>query len=159
MWSHYGDKHKGICIEFDRPDKDFLDVIYSKNRFKFNLEDTTRRMLGYMLSNEQVDVNDIRLIKCVSKPFIVKSLDWKYEEEVRRILSTTTEDVIIKNDLMLFNMPTKITKIFVGCKVDTNSKEYKNFVDIASQLNVKVVKLTESNQTFSLEIKGGVNYD
>ncbi|CRH48892.1 Protein of uncharacterised function (DUF2971) [Chlamydia trachomatis] len=24
MWSHYGDKHKGICVEFDRPDKIFL---------------------------------------------------------------------------------------------------------------------------------------
>ena len=45
MWSHYGDKHKGICIEFDRPDKDFIDVKYSKKRCKFDLEDTTRRVL------------------------------------------------------------------------------------------------------------------
>lgn len=76
MWSHYGDKHKGICIEFDRPDKDFLDVEYSKKRCKFDLEDTTRRVLGYMLSNEEVNVNDKGLIRCISKPFIVKSLDW-----------------------------------------------------------------------------------
>ena len=24
MWSHYGDKHKGICVEFDRLKNDFL---------------------------------------------------------------------------------------------------------------------------------------
>lgn len=73
MWSHYGDKHKGICVEFDRPDKDFLDVKYSKKRCKFDLEDTTRRVLGYMLSNEEADVNDKGLIRCISQPFIVKA--------------------------------------------------------------------------------------
>jgi len=149
MWSHYGDKHKGICIEFDRPNKDFLDVTYSKNRFKFNLEDTTRRMLGYMLSNEQVDVNDKKLIKCISKPFIVKSLDWKYEEEVRCILSSTSDGLINEN-LKLYNMPTKITKIYVGCKVDNDSKEFIELFKLALDKKITVVKLKASDNLFSV---------
>lgn len=158
MWSHYGDKHKGICIEFDRPDKDFFDVIYSKKRCKFNLEDATRRLLGYMLSNEQVDASDKNLIKCISKPFIVKSLDWKYEEEVRCILSPSSNGVTTSDELNLYTMPTRITKIYIGCKVDTKSNEYGELLRIANQRNIEIVKLTESDTTFSLK-EGGDSFN
>lgn len=154
MWSHYGDKHKGICVEFDRPDKDFLDVKYSKKRCKFDLEDTTRRVLGYMLSNEEVDVNDKGLIRCISEPFIVKSLDWRYEEEIRCILSPNSEGVIVGDELKLYSMPTRITKIYIGCKVDNKSNEYEELLRIANERNIEIVKLTESETTFSLKERG-----
>ena len=155
MWSHYGDKHKGVCIEFDRPDKDFLDVKYSKKRCKFDLEDTTRRVLGYMLSNEEADVNDKGLIRCISKPFIVKSLDWQYEKEVRCILSPNSDGVSKLEELSLYTMPTKITKIYVGCKVDKNSEEYKKLLQLAETKEIDVIELIESEDLFSLEAKGG----
>lgn len=150
MWSHYGDKHKGICIEFDRPEKDFLDVKYSKKRCKFDLEDTTRRVLGYMLSNEEVDVNDKGLIRCISKPFIVKSLDWKYEEEVRCILSPNSEGVSTLEELSLYKMPTNISKIYIGCKVDKTSEEYKNLITLANNKNVVILELKTSDDLFSI---------
>lgn len=150
MWSHYGDKHKGICIEFDRPDKDFLDVKYSKKRCKFDLEDTTRRVLGYMLSNEEVDVNDKGLIRCISKPFIVKSLDWKYEEEVRCILSPNRECVSTLEELSLYKIPTNISKIYIGCKVDKTSEEYKNLITLANNKNVMILELKTSDDLFSV---------
>lgn len=150
MWSHYGNKHKGICVEFDRPDKDFLDVKYSKNRCKFDLEDTTRRVLGYMLSNDKADVNDKNLIKCISKPFIVKSLDWKYEEEVRCILSPNSEGVSTKENLSLYTMPTNITKIYVGCKVDNKSADYKKLIRVAQEKNIAIVHLKTSDSLFDV---------
>ncbi len=150
MWSHYGDKHKGICIEFDRPEKDFLDVKYSKKRCKFDLEDTTRRVLGYMLSNEEVDVNDKGLIRCISKPFIVKSLDWKYEEEVRCILSPNSEGVSTLEELSLYKMPTNISKIYIGCKVDKTLEEYKNLITLANNKNVMISELKTSDDLFSV---------
>lgn len=150
MWSHYGDKHKGICIEFDRPDKDFLDVKYSKKRCKFDLEDTTRRVLGYMLSNEEADVNDKGLIRCISQPFIVKSLDWQYEEEVRCILSPNSDGVSKFEELSLYTMPTNITKIYVGCKVDNNSEEYKKLISLANSKNVAISELKTSDNLFSV---------
>lgn len=150
MWSHYGDKHKGICIEFDRPNKDFLDVKYSKKRCKFDLEDTTRRVLGYMLSNEEVDVNDKGLIRCISKPFIVKSLDWKYEEEVRCILSPNSECISTLEELSLYKIPTNISKIYIGCKVDKTSEEYKNLITLANNKNVMILELKTSDDLFSV---------
>lgn len=150
MWSHYGDKHKGICIEFDRTEKDFLDVKYSKKRCKFDLEDTTRRVLGYMLSNEEVDVNDKGLIRCISKPFIVKSLDWKYEEEVRCILSPNSEGVSTLEELSLYKMPTNISKIYIGCKVDKTSEEYKKLITIAHENGIAIIQLKTSDDLFSV---------
>lgn len=150
MWSHYGDKHKGICIEFDRPDKDFLDVKYSTKRCKFDLEDTTRRVLGYMLSNEEVDVNDKGLIRCISEPFIIKSLDWRYEEEVRCIISPNSEGVFTLEELSLYKMPTKISKIYIGCKVDKTSEEYKNLITLANNKNVMISELKTSDDLFDI---------
>lgn len=150
MWSHYGDKHKGICIEFDRPERDFMDVKYSKKRCKFDLEDTTRRVLGYMLSNEEVDVNDKGLIRCISKPFIVKSLDWKYEEEVRCILSPNSEGVSTLEELSLYKMPTNISKIYIGCKVDKTSEEFKNLITLANNKNIMISELKTSDDLFSV---------
>lgn len=153
MWSHYGDKHKGICIEFDRQEKDFMDVKYSKKRCKFDLEDTTRRVLGYMLSNEEVDVNDKGLIRCISQPFIVKSLDWQYEEEVRCILSPNSDGVSKFEELSLYTMPTKITKIYVGCKVDKVSEEYKKLITIAQEKSIAIIQLKTSDETFNVDEK------
>ena len=150
MWSHYGDKHKGICIEFDRPKKDFFDVKYSSKRCKFDLEDTTRRVLGYMLSNEEADVNDKGLIRCISKPFIVKSLDWQYEEEVRCILSSNSEGVFTLEELSLYKVPTNISKIYIGCKVDKASEEYKNLISLANNKKVEILELKTSNDFFSV---------
>ncbi|HHU56222.1 MAG TPA: hypothetical protein GXZ48_06015, partial [Acholeplasmataceae bacterium] len=120
-------------------------------RCKFDLEDTTRRVLGYMLSNEEVDVNDKGLIRCISKPFIVKSLDWQYEEEIRCILSPNSEGVIVGDELNLYTMPTRITKIYIGCKVDTKSNKYEELLRIANERNIEIVKLTESETSFSLK--------
>lgn len=42
-------------------------------------------------------------------------------------------------------MPTKITRIYVGCKVDKTSKEYKNLISLANNKKVKILELKTSN--------------
>ena len=151
MWSHYADKHKGICIEFDRPEKDFYDVNYSKKRIIFNLEEITKRYLGYQLANEKVDLNDKRFTKYILKPFKTKSLDWKYEKEVRCILSSNSEGVDYNEemDIYLYKMPTNITKVFLGCKIDKESNEYKELVELCSG-KIEIIELSQSDTEFKL---------
>ena len=36
LWSHYADKHRGICLAFDAPKKSLLDVAYSKARLELD---------------------------------------------------------------------------------------------------------------------------
>ena len=47
-------------------------------------------------------------------------------------------------------MPTKITKIYVGCKVDNNSEEYKKLISLANSKNVEISELKTSDNLFSV---------
>lgn len=66
MWSHYGDAHRGICIEFDfealKPLCP-LPVIYSADRPSFNI------------------VKDVAALEELA--FLRKSSEWEYEQEWR----------------------------------------------------------------------------
>ena len=67
LWSHYADSHKGICLGFDyslmkKRFPQFDEVDYNSEPVNFNLS----------MHNESV-----------SKVALRKSVDWKYEEEIR----------------------------------------------------------------------------
>ena len=151
MWSHYADKHKGICIEFERPEKDFYDVNYSKKRTMFNLEEITKRYLGYQLANEKVDLSDKKFTDHILKPFKTKSLERKYEKEVRCILSAKSEGITYneEKDIYLYKMPTDITKVYLGCKIDKNSDDYKKLVEFCKD-KIEIIELSQSDTEFKL---------
>lgn len=153
MWSHYADCHRGVCIEFEKPKENFVDVKYSKKRSNFNFEDTTRRVLGYILSDEQVNVSNRKIIYNVLRPFFTKSKDWKYEEEVRCILNKDCTGVYKKEGITLYEMPTQISRVYLGCKIDTSAKEYMDLIKIAKEKNIEVVTLKASECSYSLEQK------
>lgn len=162
MWSHYADKHKGVCFEFDRPSNDFYDVRYSKKRNTFNLYYITSIVLGQILKNYQnrkikfdyknfLSDNDV-MFKKVMNPFLVKSLDWEYEDEVRCVLYNKEDnDKIIKidNELILYEMPKKFTKVYLGCNISLENET--QIREALAKINVPVVKLKVSNYEFKLE--------
>lgn len=64
LWAHYADGHKGFCIEYDFS-TDFRKRMISFNQIKYG----------------NIDLNkDLFTIK---DAFMTKSIDWKYENEVR----------------------------------------------------------------------------
>lgn len=77
MWSHYGDSHKGFCIEFDLDEKiefreKLFKVKYRKNRIIYNSAITKDSY------NEKINFF-INLIT-------TKDSIWKYEQEYRLVL-------------------------------------------------------------------------
>lgn len=50
-------------------------------------------------------------------------------------------------------MPTKITKIYVGCKVDEASQEYKKLITIAQENGSAIIQLKTSDETFNVDEK------
>ena len=163
LWSHYADKHRGVCIEFERPNSRFYKVSYSKNRYIFNLEKTARLYLLYLISHKRVDNDDKKLVKWVMKPFLTKSKKWKYEKEVRcdfskdsnEIFKKTIYDKEKKQNIKknFYKMPTNITKVIFGCKVDRESKEYKDLIELIckqeNKIDIKYKKI--SDKFFALE--------
>jgi len=118
MWSHYTDSHKGVCIGFNSEDEYFkrqintdgtkfkliADVVYSESRAKIPM------ILGQQ--------------RPLLKPYLTKSLDWKYEEEVRMLSTLNLSDKILPNipvDINLFKIPhTIIKEIILGARISEN---------------------------------------
>jgi hypothetical protein len=69
LWSHYADRHRGICLGFDIPRDKALIVSYSERR----LQAQTKKI------NERRDIDDAlqELLLCT------KFSDWNYEREIR----------------------------------------------------------------------------
>lgn len=149
MWSHYANKHCGVCIEYEKPEYDFSKVVYSKNRSHFNIEDTTRRILGYKLSEDEIYVTDEKLIKHVMRPFLTKSLDWKYEKEIRCIYSYNSNNVTYDDSIKKYfvQMP-KPTKIFIG--VNCSVEDRKNVIKICRERNIEYVILEKSDREYKV---------
>jgi hypothetical protein len=73
IWSHYAEKHRGVCLGFDVPDDCLLEVGYSTGRLEVQLE------------------RDLQDDGTVTTEFSRKLLttkfeDWRYEDEVRMFL-------------------------------------------------------------------------
>jgi hypothetical protein len=71
LWSHYADKHHGICLGFDLLDEWTKEVTYTASRLKAELEQE-------MLLNNQ-DGFGLKLLT-------TKYEHWQYENEVRLII-------------------------------------------------------------------------
>lgn len=70
MWSHYGDRHRGICLGFDVPDDTALPVDYVDER-------TVSEIVDKGFAIETVSFEDARPL------LYTKFIDWAYEQEVR----------------------------------------------------------------------------
>lgn len=69
MWGHYAEKHTGMCLGFDVPDKLLAPVIYAKRFLRMKTDPTT----GQVRPSE----------KQINQLLRTKFFDWKYEDEIR----------------------------------------------------------------------------
>jgi hypothetical protein len=69
LWGHYAEKHAGVCLGFEIPEKYLSPVIYAKQLRKIPVS----RRTGKLLLTEGL----------VNKLLRTKFFDWKYEEEMR----------------------------------------------------------------------------
>lgn len=99
MWSHYGDKHKGICIGFD-----FTAI----NENKFILSPVT-----YIdeIPEFHGEVNTYQLIRYW---YSLKSISWRHENEIRAI--TNSKDNSSNVEYIQFERA-RVKEIVFGCKV------------------------------------------
>lgn len=148
MWSHYADGHKGICFEFEfENNRDFFEVIYNRKRKKIDLKELLYRIFYMMNLNEQTP--DKALIKLLSFPFIVKSKDWNYEEEIRCIKSVDEGLEELSRGKYLCSLEGKIARIYLGCNV---SKENEDVIRaICKEKGIEVLK-TNISETANYKI-------
>lgn len=101
MWSHYADKHNGVCLEFDntieRPFKNLISDDISEGEVLYK-------------SDERINyISEDRFV-AIHKLFFNKSESWSHEKEYRMILTNN------KAELQEF-YPDFLKAIYFGIKV------------------------------------------
>lgn len=76
LWSHYGERHRGLCLGFDVPDNLLTSVQYQKGLHKIDV-------LSSSTEQETVD-------RLLSRLRYTKFDGWAYENEVRRFIDIST---------------------------------------------------------------------
>ncbi len=123
MWSHYADKHKGICLEFGTNNE----VMCCPLRVDYFSEFPVVRVY----SNDLVD--NLR-------PFLTKSDVWACEREYRLIpqergVATAGETLMTDNNLL--RLPkAALLSVIVGCQGDYDEVEHL-VAEVAPELPVK----------------------
>lgn len=141
MWSHYGDSHKGFCIEYDYNGFDRMDIVpfpvaYARERIKMPWKAAITK-----------DPEDIaNATKVFMQALLTKDEAWSYEREWRILIR--------KKDNANLRMP-PISCIYIGalCK----EKHKKELVKIARKLKIPVKQMMIDRGEYALHAVD-VNY-
>jgi hypothetical protein len=97
MWSHYGDQHRGVCVEYDTTDSkgwDLHEVRYGKSR------EINASMLLDAVANK--NANAAREVDDAC--YLVKSRQWRYEKEWRVLREKGAHRSSFKLNALIFGM-------------------------------------------------------
>jgi hypothetical protein len=143
MWSHYGNRHSGICFEFDTLVPLFgraLQVIY-------------RESLPPISSSSFEDWGT------AASMLLEKSSDWRYEDEYRVLARDVAADALPTDSLPItdkdfLTLPTgALTAVIAGCNADLptiNSIVRKHAPDV----RVKTCVRAHNKYSLSIEVCG-----
>ena len=120
MWSHYADKHRGICLAMRVPDSFLVPIRYDADRLAVDFETESRRVGG--ISPELVG----RLLS-------TKYADWEYEAEMRMFVRP--EEVSVEGKLQFFSFgdQLQLEAIYVGPRCPVTRAEVKRALQAEDQ--------------------------
>ncbi|NOX47778.1 MAG: DUF2971 domain-containing protein [Chlorobi bacterium] len=129
MWSHYGNKHTGYCIGFD----------------KCILNDIVQGVLSPVTYDLRIP--KLRLFESIGnfhkKQLATKYKIWDYEEEYRIVKGDASKQVIKYPKEM-------IKRVYLGCKMKyPNKTKIISFIK-SNDIECEVFQLTLDNQVFKL---------
>jgi hypothetical protein len=109
LWSHYADKHRGVALAFEIPDAFALNIEYSEDRLPvtFKNGDPTQGLDEGFAG---------RLVR-------TKCIHWKYEEEVRLMLSLDEGTIEDGSYFFPFDDNLKLRQVILGplCAIPINA--------------------------------------
>ncbi|KAF0165238.1 MAG: hypothetical protein FD157_1590 [Rhodocyclaceae bacterium] len=111
QWSHYADKHRGLCLAFDVPDDSMQPVTYSGLR--------SRKEAFELLEGGISTLNETTMKKFLS----TKYAHWHYEKEVRAFLRLNERDPATQLYFTDFSDKLKLVEVIVGSESDLTRQE------------------------------------
>lgn len=123
MWSHYGDKHKGICLGFDVDDEHLKPVNYTET----------------VTTAFQNPSNFIEFLESggMDKLLTLKYKDWSYEQEVRVIVPLEERDAETNLYFIPFQGNITLREIILGHRCSLNPSDFESLLsDCPSDVKV-----------------------
>lgn len=113
LWSHYADKHRGICLGFDLDDFYAQEVKYRENRLD---PDATKHIKYGGISAYVLD--SLR----------TKYSHWRYEEEVRALFDL--DECTTENGLYFFGFSDVLVlkEVIIGARCDVGFEELEKLL-------------------------------
>ncbi|MDQ6786886.1 MAG: DUF2971 domain-containing protein [Acidobacteriota bacterium] len=155
MWSHYADSHKGVVIGFDYDNYFFHQTEHPQITCSYdvNYSDVRPEFFDFVnFWNMNVSVDDYRNM------LLTKSIEWKYEEEVRMFAHPTaaTNKKQGKDgfDIYLFDFPKEcLKKIIFGSLMSASEKT--KIAEIAKRLypHVELLEAIRNEARYNLKFK------
>lgn len=135
MWSHYSDKHMGMCLGFEVSKELVLKVNYTKNRLDIDLVKLT----------EQGNLNQKHMIEI----FRTKYFEWQYEQEARVYAHLENPDPNTGFYFHSFDHQMKLTNIYAGPLCTVSKKEIIESIQPEDK-GVKIMKTRLAFNTFDI---------
>lgn len=180
MWGHYGDKHKGVCLEFTFPlissspyeeEKDFqyhiLDISVDMKEFSFSpVRDavTNRWLLLDMIYRKERAQFGFALatfgnggVCGIDKAYVTKDPAWSYEEELRIFIPLPEKDVRKEEDYFVDCFRKYLTGIILGIKCRKDAESVKKIVELFREDGdgpIQVYQAQYSEKTFDVLVPG-----
>jgi hypothetical protein len=142
MWSHYANKHDGICIAYDFKKSIELQTLALSIRYDNNRPIISEKELKYC--KQEPIINRASLTKLLIDSLLIKSDSWKYENEWRVILPKEK-----LNDDNLFS--DSIVSIYFGVKVSNETIiDTIKAIKESNHSHIKSYKMKMHDSSFSL---------
>jgi hypothetical protein len=151
MWSHYAEKHTGLCVEFRRSEylSFALQVQYTED---YPTLDFFRAM------DDMKAPLEARYV--VNRLYLTKAQDWEYEREWRLLALTAPHAYApdVPSDLLygekgLHDFPTDlITRVIFGCRMTNEDKSRVRGWVRSGPAKPKVCEARADRRSFRLEI-------
>lgn len=128
QWSHYAEKHRGLCLRFEVPDSTVQRVAYSSKRL---FEDA----LQLLRDDANADATMLRLLS-------TKYSHWRYEQEVRAFLRLDEKDPERGLYFTEFSDKLNLTGVFVGAESTITRTELREalgaYADSVTQFKARL---------------------
>lgn len=135
LWSHYADKHRGICLGFEIPKEKAILISYSATRLSFDLE-------AQLSKNTRDEKLGLKLMT-------TKYEGWKYEDEVRLIVSLQEAERDTGMYFYNFGPELVLREVIVGAR-SSLSKEAIQSSLLAEDRQARILKARLAFRTFSV---------
>lgn len=135
LWSHYADKHKGMCMGFEVDEEDWVEVDYVDERptlQTYNRQSITSLRLS--------DINN--LMK-------TKGRDWEYEAEFRKFIKLGEPDLRTGLYFHPFSDEMKLVSVHVGERSTVPRAWMKALIESIDD-RIEIHKVRSAHRTYKI---------